>query len=126
MKPMSVNMWFQMLIFESCTFDLSQGHIFADDVKKEQEEKKIEKVEKRVKSKIDVTFPIEKWTFRLAPPPLQLQFWDEGQDKENVTSAPIFKSCTFYLSQGHISADDVKRDKKWNKEKKTKRLSTRA
>ena len=53
-------MSFRMLIFQSCTFYISEGHIFADDVKREVKEKKIEKVEKRVKSKIDVTFPKEK------------------------------------------------------------------
>ena len=38
-KPMSANMSLRMLIFESCTFYVSEGNIFADDVKREKKGK---------------------------------------------------------------------------------------
>ena len=46
-KPMSANMSLRMLIFQSCTFYLGEGHIFADDAKREEKKKNIEKVENR-------------------------------------------------------------------------------
>ena len=39
-KPMSANMSFRMLIFQGCTFYLSEGHIFADELETETIEKR--------------------------------------------------------------------------------------
>ena len=42
--------------------------------------------------------------------------------RKKGTSKTIFKSCTFYLGEGHIFADDIKREKSRKREKKIEKV----
>ena len=48
-----------------------------------------------------------------------------GKTKKKLTSATIFRKCTFYLSEGHTFADGETRGKKCKNRKKTTKVSKR-
>ena len=107
--------------FRNCTLYLSQGHYFCERLQKGIDGKKSEKVENRVKSKIDVTFQMEKvhfppWDATVAVTVLR---WESR--RSSYTSAAIFKSCTFYQSEGHLFDNELKREKKVRNWKHQKR-----
>ena len=77
---------------------------------------KREKVEHMVKSQsrisIDVTFPMEKVHIPPWDATVAVTAWRRETKRKKVTPKTIFKTCTFYAGEGHIFADDIKREKK--------------